>query len=423
LTSQLVLGDERKAMVSVLPRSLALALLVAGSLHILVHATNNGFPNALGRTPPRGWRSWNAFCMQINQTRILAQAAGLARRMHSIDGVPTSLLDLGYDTAGIDDGWSACGAGVNGSYHDSNGNPIIDLTRFPDMAGLVRTARTQYNVSMGWYMNCCGCEAEHKLSAPHYTQDTAMTAALGFAALKVDGCGNEPNITAWAEGLNRTGRAIVLENCNDNTPFRPEKLPDGTINCPYNFFRTSIDQAPSLTSTMWNLWQTVPFLSLGGPGCFPYPDMLTLGTPAWDPTCNQGQGCYPDAGCNHTRLDLEAAKAQFAAQALISSPLTLGFDLGNETEYSTWWPIVSNTEALSINAAWAGEAGRLAASSPTQWTGPVPHGALCEVFQVCTWAAGVSICACVCVCVRACVCVCACVRVCVYVCFHASDST
>lgn len=133
---------------------------------------------------------------------------------------------------------------------------------------------------------------------------------------------------------------------------------------------------------MWNLWQTVPFLKLSGPGCFAYPDMLTLGTPAWDPTCNQGRGCYPDAGCNGTRLGFAAAQAQFAAQAVISSPLTLGYDLANASEYARWWPIVSNAEALAINAAWAGEAGRLVAASPQQWTGPVPHGAWCEVIQV-----------------------------------------
>ena len=319
--------------------------------------------------------------MDINASIILAQVKAAANRTHSPGGVPTSLADLGYATVGIDAGWAACGKGVNGSYHDSDGNPIIDTSRFPDMRGLVHLASTLYNISMGWYMNCCGCEAEHALSKPHYMEDARATAALGFVSLKVDGCGNEPNITAWAQGLNSTGQGIVLENCNDDDPFRPVRLPDGSVNCPYNLFRTSIDQAPSFTSTMWNLWETVPFLALGAPGCFPYPDMLTVGTPAWTRDCGQGHGCYPNAGCGGVRLSFAAARAQFAAVAVVSSPLTLGYDISNRTEYDMWWPIVSHREVLEINSAWAGEVGRLLAHSPRNYTGPVPHGAACEVIQ------------------------------------------
>ena len=49
----------------------------------------------------------------------------------STDGVPTSLADLGYVSAGVDDGWQACGAGVQGSFHDAEGRPIVNTTRFP----------------------------------------------------------------------------------------------------------------------------------------------------------------------------------------------------------------------------------------------------------------------------------------------------
>lgn len=367
--------------------SLSLSVLLLVSLCMLLapspaHATNNGFPNNLGTTPPRGWRSWNGYLERIDQDLISAQVQGLAAHVFTQAGSPTSLLDLGYDTVGIDDGWEACGKGVNGSYHDAQGRPLVDTARFPDLAGLVRAAARDHNVSMGWYHNCCGCAAaEHLLASPHYEQDAQATAAYGFASLKVDGCGNEPNISAWAAALNATGQAILLENCNDDHPFRPQPLPGGGVDCPYNLFRTTIDQAPSLTSTLWNLWGTVPFLSVSGPGCYAYPDMLTIGTPAWDPTCDGGRGCYPDAGCNGTRLGLEAARAQFAAFAVVSSPLTLGFDLSNATEYALWWPVVAHREALAINAAWAGEAGRLLAASPRNYSGPVPHGAACEVYQ------------------------------------------
>ena len=33
-------------------------------------------------------------------------------------GAPTSLVQLGFDHIGLDDGWQACGQGVNKSFHE-----------------------------------------------------------------------------------------------------------------------------------------------------------------------------------------------------------------------------------------------------------------------------------------------------------------
>jgi hypothetical protein len=51
--------------------------------------------------------------------------------------------------------------------------------------------------------------------------------------------------------------------------------------------------------------------------------------------------------------------------------------MGNNTEYDTWWPILSNKLALEIQGNWAGLAGRLVSSGPG-FTTVVPHGASCE---------------------------------------------
>ena len=50
----------------------------------------------------------------------------------------------------------------------------------------------------------------------------------------------------------------------------------------------------------------------------------------------------------------------------------------NETEYDRWFPIISNTLALEVQADWAGVAGRLVARSAETVTTVVPHGASCE---------------------------------------------
>ena len=68
----------------------------------------------------------------VSQSAILRQVDALVTRQK---GQP-SLLEVGYSHIGIDDGWQACGKGVNGSFHDANGRPIIDLERFPDMRAM-----------------------------------------------------------------------------------------------------------------------------------------------------------------------------------------------------------------------------------------------------------------------------------------------
>lgn len=112
-----------------------LALFV--SLAPIASAIDNG----LGITPPRGWRSWNQFGTGIHQALIIKQYEALVDRSRNVDGVPTSLLDLGYASAGIDDGWQKCNSGPNGTgFHDPTGYPIVDTVKFPNMSSMTAKA-------------------------------------------------------------------------------------------------------------------------------------------------------------------------------------------------------------------------------------------------------------------------------------------
>jgi alpha-galactosidase len=70
---------------------------------------------------------------------------------------------MGYDTCGIDEGWEACGGGVNHTQHDAQGNPVVDTKKFPDMGKLVDYGHSQ-KIRMGWYFNGCACgeRQEHR---------------------------------------------------------------------------------------------------------------------------------------------------------------------------------------------------------------------------------------------------------------------
>ena len=96
---------------------LAVALAAAASV-----APSVAIDNGLGITPPRGWRSWNQFDTAISQDIMEAQYAALVARTRLVDGVATSLLDLGYNSAGIDDGWQKCNSGPGGvGFHNATG--------------------------------------------------------------------------------------------------------------------------------------------------------------------------------------------------------------------------------------------------------------------------------------------------------------
>ena len=87
----------------------------------------------------------------INQTLIVAQYEAMVSRARTVDGVPTSLLDLGYKSAGIDDCWQECGSGPGGiGFHDASGYPIVNKTRFPDMRAMTAKARS-LGLTPGWY--------------------------------------------------------------------------------------------------------------------------------------------------------------------------------------------------------------------------------------------------------------------------------
>ena len=68
----------------------------------------------------------------------------------------TSLLEVGYIDVGLDDAWQKCGAGVNGSFHDEKGYPIVDTSKFPDMKKMTDYAHS-LDLSAGWYGNNCLC--------------------------------------------------------------------------------------------------------------------------------------------------------------------------------------------------------------------------------------------------------------------------
>lgn len=278
-----------------------------------------------------GWRSWNLYGQNVNQSLVQSVMDGIVSKKRKVDGVPTSLCDLGYCDVGLDDNWQDCHAGQKYRYHDDSGIPVINRERFPDMIAMTSHAH-KLNLTAGWYLNNCIC-SEGTATDEMYQSDVAALTLFGFDAVKLDGCGRQMDLDKWAELFNHTGRRIMIENCHWGGT-----VPNATW-CPWNFFRTSGDIRASYGSMVGNLLTTVQWAqkNLSKPGCWAYPDML-------------------EVGC-HGGLSFFEARSHFSAWSIVSSPLVLSMDVNDDAVMDQVWEIVSNKEIIAVNQAWAGHSG------------------------------------------------------------------
>ncbi len=287
----------------------------------------------------------DAFENSVNQTLQMRQVDMLVDRSRSVDGTATSLLDLGYNRIGLDDAWQDCGKGVNHSFHDPSGKPLIRPDRFPDMAAMNAYAKSK-GIGSGWYLNTCDC-CEKGALQPMWSAagDAKAVKDLGFDGLKLDSCGPSQELSEWVRLLNATGNHVLVENCFDNSSYPRTKsgVDDGEEavteeDCPMNMFRSGGDMRADWPLMLRRLQTIVPWLGLSRPKCWAYLDMLEVGNPPG------GTGESPLFENPHSW------RAHFGAWLINSSPLILSFDLANATKLNLTWDFITNREALIINS-------------------------------------------------------------------------
>ena len=112
--------------------------------------------NGLAQSPPMGFRTWNQFGLNVNQSlmeKIYEALTDVSRPVIGRENTPTSLKDLGYVHAGIDDGWQECGSGPSKKgFHNASGYPIFDSSKFPDVSAMTKKAKDA-GLEPGWYGN------------------------------------------------------------------------------------------------------------------------------------------------------------------------------------------------------------------------------------------------------------------------------
>jgi len=242
---------------------------------------------------------------------------------------------------------------VNQSFHDLAGTPLPNLTTFPSLAAMVAHGHSK-SVAVGFYINNCICAEnmwrgggwQAEMADRVYTGTAKFIADAGFDGVKVDSCSQFTNMTRWAALFQKP---MVLEDCHASDAQDPcpaaMVCPESAV-CPYNLWRLGGDIGASWGSVFNNLqsvlaWNT-PEPSLSRPHRWGYPDMMQV----WQ------------------LATFAEDRAHFGAWCVVSSPLTLGFDLTDDNVTARVWSIISNRRAIAINQAWAGDPGRLVRTLP-----------------------------------------------------------
>jgi alpha-galactosidase len=344
--------------------------------------------NGLALTPPMGWRSWNCDHLEVTDAKIRKTIDAITDKTRMVDGVPTSLADIGYGRVGVDDGWQACNTGVmdnrthKASFHAEDGTPLVNKTIFPSLADLVKYGHSK-DVKMGWYLNNCYCMDEYTLqedpswAQKAYKADIKMVVDANFDGVKIDNCGDDQGIgyIARTDAANATGHALLTENSNQGHMGNPRGNPTNNTYCPFNFFRSGGDIGPDFGGVIAKLQRTIPYLGnesfppISRPSCWAYPDMLEVGNFGTGQercdTASAGVGAKPASWYASApgQLAVIESRTHFGAWCIVSSPLILGLDITDSARVDSIWDIVTNREAIAVNQAWAGQPGRLVEST------------------------------------------------------------
>jgi alpha-galactosidase len=269
--------------------------------------------NALVRTPPMGWNSWNHFAGKVSDATIRATADVM---------VSSGMKDAGYIYVNIDDTWEGG--------RDAEGN-IQTNTKFPDMKALADYVHSK-GLKLGIYSSpgpftCAG----YLGSYGHEEQDAKTYAAWGIDYLKYDWCSagtvykNEdlrPVYQKMGDALLATGRPIVYSLC---------EYGDGDVwtwgtKVGGNAWRTTGDIQDNWKSMSTIGFSQIKIADYPAAGHWNDPDMLEI-----------GNGGMTD----------DEYRVHMTLWSLLSAPLLAGNDLSRMSQATK--SILMNKEVIAIN--------------------------------------------------------------------------
>jgi len=297
--------------------------------------------NALAKTPPMGWNSWNKFAGRVDDATVRAIADAMAAN---------GMKDAGYTYINIDDTWEA--------ERDAQGN-IQSNKKFPNMKALADYVHSK-GLKLGIYSSpgpntCAGYEGTYA----HEEQDARTYAAWGIDYLKYDWCGAR-NIYTDAEmqavyqkmgdALQASGRPIVYSLCQYGRADVWKWGPD----VGGNLWRTTGDIRDTWDSMSKIGFNQDELAAYAAPGHWNDPDMLEIG----------------NGGMTDTEY-----RTHMSLWSMLAAPLIAGNDLRSMTP--AIHDILTNKEVIAIDQDSEGKQAKRVGKWGDQeiWTRPLAGGA------------------------------------------------
>jgi alpha-galactosidase len=281
--------------------------------------------DALARTPPMGWNSWNAWGPTVDAQKVRDAAEWLER---------SGLAAHGFQYLVIDDGWE--------KGRDAQGE-ILPNEKFPDMRALADALHAR-GLKLGIYSSpgpktCEGFEG----SWQHEQQDASTYARWGVDFLKYDWCSYEeiarnPTLADYQkpyfvmrDALARVDRDIVYSLCQ----YGFGDVWKWGADVGGNLWRTSGDLLD-----FWSNLESVGFRQSGReqwtkPGHWNDTDMLVVGSVGWGPNLHP------------TRLAPNEQMLHLALWSLQAAPLFIGADLSRLDPFTL--ALLTNDEVLDVD--------------------------------------------------------------------------
>ncbi|MGN0832402.1 MAG: alpha-galactosidase [Kiritimatiellia bacterium] len=275
--------------------------------------------------PLMGWSSWNCFALEIDEEKILSQAAAMATN---------GLKRAGYLYINTDDGF------FDG--HDENGRLKWNLRRFPRGMKPVADGIHAWGLKAGIYSDAgadmCGGSKGSGLYG-HDADDCRLHFnELGFDFIKVDYCGgsklglNEKDrYTEISRAIRATGRDVKFNICRWAYP--------GTwVSDVADSWRVTGDIRADWRSVRYIFLLGMPLSAYASRGHYNDLDMLEFGhAPGWKPSFDGDLGLTSDEEISH-----------FGLWCILSSPLVLGCDLRTMPQAAL--ALATNPYLIAMNA-------------------------------------------------------------------------
>jgi len=293
-----------------------------------------GGTDALARTPPMGWNSWNVWGPAVDQEKVLAAAEWLER---------SGLAAHGYQYVVIDDAWMGTRA-ADGALRPNE--------KFPDMPALADAIHAR-GLKLGIYSSPGPKTCEGYMGSwQHEAQDAATFARWGVDFLKYDWCSYEeiardhtlPELQKpyhlMRDALAGVDRDIVYALCQ----YGYGEVWKWGASAGGHLWRSSGDLLDQ-----WSNLESVGFRQAGRerwtrPGEWNDTDMLVVGTLGWGPNLRP------------TRLTPNEQILHLSLWSLQAAPLFIGADLSRLDDFTL--ALLTNDEVIDVDQDPLGQAAR-----------------------------------------------------------------